>query len=197
MCAVICRDFEVRSFWSNLQTYPETEIPRISSGGFHVPGMSACWGCSGFTEMSDACRDLDKDYFMLSLGHLLRQTMKANYTHVSGLSWKNNTAAGKKGALPRSSICLWLWALPLPISHYVWLSHATYLSLHLEEYTFIHPGTVPGTGDAEVNKTSKECLLSSSYSNQGYKQIKNVTLNSNESYQGNEIGHGIESNGRV
>lgn len=176
MCTVICRDFKVRSFWSNLQTYPETEISRISSGGFHVPGMmSAYWGCSGFTETSNACRDLDKDCFILSLGHLLRQTREANYTHLSGLSWKNNnTAAGKKGALPRSSICLGLWALPLPISRYVQLSHAAYLSLHLEEYTFIHPGTVPGTGDAEENRTSKECFLSSSYSNQRYKQIKKM-----------------------
>ena len=34
--------------------------------------------------------------------------------------------------------------------------HATYLSMQLEEYAIIHPGTVLGCGDAEMSKTSKD-----------------------------------------
>ena len=93
--------------------------------------MSNDRSSSGVIQTSNAWRDLDKDHFMLGLGHLFRQTLKANYTHLGRLSCKNNTAAGKRECCYESStICDWgRWGLTLvnpsvfkDQSHAIWAS---------------------------------------------------------------------------
>lgn len=87
----------------------------------------------------------------------LDKQLKANYTHLSGLRGKEgNRAAGKEGnadiRLP--PVCDWdhQYRALASLSLFEDQCHAIHLSLHLEEYATIHPGSE----DAEINKTNKD-----------------------------------------